>query len=188
MSLALVSGALTGMGCIGVLYGLRCRPASLEAVAAAMNRPFEATSRPQGDEGISVRSGRALAARIDTARSMTDARRARLAPVLAITGQSVERLIARMLILGGAGLLAPPVLWVVSQLAGVSIPVEVPILIALIAVTAGLVLPIIEMVNQADERRRHFRSRDRFVRGPGRSEPGWRRRRRRCPVRRLPGE
>jgi tight adherence protein C len=157
MTLAVISGAITGMGCIGIFCGLRLRPLSLDAIAATVNRSFEVASRPRGDESISVRAGRAVAGRIDGAPFMTDARRGRLAPVLAITGQTPERLIARMLVLGGAGLLAPLLLWMVSQTAGLSIPVEWPMLMAIAGVTVGAVLPVVEMVNRARDRRRHFR-------------------------------
>jgi tight adherence protein C len=104
-----------------------------------------------------VRAGRAVTARIEGAGMLTGSTRALMAPYLAITGQSPERLVAQMLVLGGAGLLAPPVLWAVSQLAGVPTPLGVPILIALVGVTGGLAFPVIQMVSEARRRRRHFR-------------------------------
>jgi Flp pilus assembly protein TadB len=82
---------------------------------------------------------------------------ATMAPDLAITGQSPERLVAQMLVLGGAGLLAPPVLWAASQSAGVQTPLGVPIVIALVGVAGGLAFPVIQMVGEARRRRRHFR-------------------------------
>ncbi|MBF6555327.1 MAG: type II secretion system F family protein [Acidimicrobiales bacterium] len=63
----------------------------------------------------------------------------------------------QVLVLGGAGLLAPPFLWLVAQLVGVSTPVEVAILVALIGGFGGLVIPVFELFKRARERRRHFR-------------------------------
>ncbi len=79
------------------------------------------------------------------------------ASCLAISGQSLERLATQVLVLGGAGLLAPPFLWLVAQLVGVSTPVEVAILVALIGGFGGLVIPVFELFKRARERRRHFR-------------------------------
>jgi Flp pilus assembly protein TadB len=63
-----------------------------------------------------------------------------------------------MLILGGAGLVVPPILWLVAAMAGLNVPVEVPILVAVAGVAAGIVLPPVELFHRARERQRHFRA------------------------------
>ncbi|HUY67171.1 MAG TPA: type II secretion system F family protein [Acidimicrobiales bacterium] len=157
MTLAVVFGAVTGLGCVGLLRGLRLRPTPLDVVAARVERPLGPGSQPGGTEGIPVRAGRAVAARIEGAGMLTGPTRALMAPYLAITGQTTERLVAQMLVLSGAGLLAPPVLWAVSQLAGVTTPFGAPILLALVGVAGGLAFPVLQMVADARRRRHHFR-------------------------------
>jgi tight adherence protein C len=157
MRLAILSGAVTGLGCIGLLCGLRLSPPSLDAVAAAVNRPLPKGSILDGSETMSLRAGRTMVAHLDRSGIRALSRWPDFASCLAITGLSPERLATHVLVFGGAGLLAPPFLWVVAQLIGVSTPVEVPILIALLGVSGGLVLPVVELFKQARERRRHFR-------------------------------
>ena len=64
-----------------------------------------------------------------------------------------------MLIIGGAGLLAPPSVWLASQIAGslTAVPFGVPVVVALVATPFGLVLPAVLLVSRARERRRHAR-------------------------------
>jgi hypothetical protein len=157
MRLAILSGAAAGFGCIGVLWGLRLSPRSLDAVAAAVNRPLPEGTVPDGTETLPLRAGRTMVAHLDRTRMRDLSRWPYVASCLAITGQSPERLAAQVLVVGGAGLLAPPFLWLVAQLIGVSTPIAVPILIALIGVSGGLVLPVVELLKEAGERRRHFR-------------------------------
>ncbi len=157
MILAIVSGAITGFACVGVICGLRVTSPSLDAIAATINRPVEATSRPGTRQGMTKRIGRAVTARLDGSTLVGHRWRDSLAPVLAITGQTPERLATQMVILGGAGLLTPPVLWVLSELVGVSTPIEVPILMGLVGLSAGLVLPVTAVTKRAHERQRHVR-------------------------------
>ena len=160
MTLAVVLGAVTGFGCVGLLRGLRLRPTALDVVAARVDRPLGPALPPgwrEGTAGIAVRAGRAMTVRIEGAGMLAGPARALIAPDLAITGQSPERLVAQMLVLGGAGLLGPPVLWAVSELAGVTTPLGVPILLALVGVAGGLSFPVLRMVGEARRRRHHFR-------------------------------
>ncbi len=157
MKLAILSGAVTGLGCIGVVCGLRWSPRSLDAVAAAVNRPLPKDTVPDGSETMSLRAGRTMVAYLDTTGIRALSRWPDFASCLAISGQSLERLATQVLVLGGAGLLAPPFLWLVAQLVGVSTPVEVAILVALIGGFGGLVIPVFELFKRARERRRHFR-------------------------------
>jgi tight adherence protein C len=157
MSLAIFYGAIAGLGILGVVCGLRVAPPSLDAIASTVNHPLEGHSRSEIGTGMSTRIGTAITSRLDIRTLATNPRWAALTRCLAITGQSLEQLVTQILILVGAGALVPPVLWAVAQSGGVSIPAEVPIVAALLAVSAGLVLPITELVKKAHERQRHFR-------------------------------
>jgi Flp pilus assembly protein TadB len=87
----------------------------------------------------------------------SDPRWSSLRANLAITGASWDELASKMVIAGGGGLVLPPLLWVFAQWAGVSLPLVVPFVIALLAIPAGLSLPIAELFGNARHRRRHVR-------------------------------
>jgi tight adherence protein C len=157
VSLAIILGALAGCGCIGAFHGLRVAPPTLESIAGTMNRPGTASVRSTGTTAISVRAGRSLVAWADNTTLATHPRWMALHPCLAITGESPEGLASKVLVAGGAGLLGPPLLWVAGQMAGVGLSLEVPILIAVIAVPTGVCLPVAVLLNRARDRRRHFR-------------------------------
>jgi Flp pilus assembly protein TadB len=62
-----------------------------------------------------------------------------------------------MVIGGAAGLLLPPLLWVTAQLIGISLPLGVPVSLALLAVPLGAITPVVELFRGASRRRRHVR-------------------------------
>jgi hypothetical protein len=157
MSVAVVCGVLTGLGCVCMFRGLRVSQPSLEAIAAAVNRVTEVDSEAGTGGRISLRVGRAVTAHVDVGRLVGRPRWKFLLPYLAITRQTLEGLAWKMLVLGGICLLGPPALWLASQSAGVSTPVEVPLLLALVVAPVGVSLPIIGVIDQGRERQRHFR-------------------------------
>jgi Flp pilus assembly protein TadB len=78
---------------------------------------------------------------------------------LAITGDSAESIVSKSLVAAGAGLIGPPFLWLAATRFGQgSLSPVVPVTVALIAVPAGLCLPVVALFRRADARRRHFRT------------------------------
>jgi len=157
MTVVGVVGAMFGLGCMGVIYGLRTQPPSLDGLVATLNRPVEPTSGPGRSLGMRERWGRAVVSQLNQS---TLARRPKWKVVhgcLAITGESAERLASVVLVATGACLLGPPMLWIVATLAGLAMPIAVPIVVVLIAVPSAIGLPIASLFERARDRRRHFR-------------------------------
>jgi tight adherence protein C len=157
VSLVVVLGAMVGIGCIGVFQGLRVAPTTLESIAATMNGVGAVRFVVNDSDTMALRAGRRLVARV----GVSDLRKhpwwVALQPSLAITGESPEGLASKVLLGGGAGLVGPPLLWVAAQLAGLSVGLDVPVLLALIAVPTGVCLPVAVLSGRARDRRRHFR-------------------------------
>ncbi|MGO8871606.1 MAG: type II secretion system F family protein [Acidimicrobiales bacterium] len=159
MSIAVAAGALVGVGCVGIFIGLRVRPLPLEAIAVAMDRTVEPGSASGGASERTAAHERIGALAIDHLEGLLSGSRGwnALAPCLAITGLSSEQMVSKMLVLGGAGLLVPPLLWAATLVVGLSMPATIPVLVAAVAVPTGVVLPIASVVREAQERQRHVR-------------------------------
>lgn len=160
MSLAVVIGALVGIGCLGIVLGARVRPLSLETIAATVDRPIEPGPASGGasERATSARE-RIGAAVVGQLEGLLGGSRRwdALTSCLAVTGVSSEQLASKTFVLGGAGLLVPPVLWTVALAVGLSTPLVVPILLAVVAVPTGVLIPVASVVSGARERRRHVR-------------------------------
>ena len=65
MTIVGVVGAMFGLGCMGVIYGLRAQPPSLDGLVATLNRPVEPTSRAGRSLGMRERWGTAVVSRVD---------------------------------------------------------------------------------------------------------------------------
>jgi hypothetical protein len=157
MSSSLILGALVGLGLLGVVYGLRVAPSSLESIIGAMNRPAPSGSEPEGWHRISARSGRSLVSWAETTGLTSNPKWLALLPSLAITGESPEGLAAKVLVAGGVGLLGPLVVWMAAEVTGINLTPMAPVLLVVVAVPAGICLPFAAVVSQARDRRRHFR-------------------------------
>ncbi len=180
MSVAIAIGALVGVGCIGMLRGLRTERPTLEAIAAALDRWSDAGTEPHGQSdspsspgfllatsspvltgrlGLprpSIRSGSVAIVELMNRSAVTKRWWRSLGPSFAITGVSPEQVAAKMLVLGGTGLLAPPSAWLISEIAGLfPVPLGIPALISLVATPFLVALPVIRLVSQARERQHH---------------------------------
>ncbi len=150
MSLALVIGALIGLGLVGMIRGLSPVRPSLDAIAAALDRRPEADVPAGRAVGFSLGSGGEAVLRLIDRSPLTRERWGSLGPHLAITGDSPELVASKMLVMGGAGLLVPPLLWLVSQIAGMTaVPLGVAIAVAFVTFPAGVSLPLLELVRRA---------------------------------------
>ncbi len=158
MSLVVLLGALTGLGCVGVVRGVRTVPPSLESIAAAMNRPVSTRSRELESDTVPMRAGRAALAWGDRTGLTAHPRWLALRPSLAITNETAEGLAAKTLVCGGAALLAPPLVWLLVRSIGFSLPPAFVLVLAMIAVPTGGLVPVAALVRRARLRRRHFRT------------------------------
>lgn len=155
MTVAVALGALFGLGCIGVIRGMSPARPTLETIAAALdqwpdpNRPNTGPDRRPGAAALVDMIGRS---------AVTGERWRALGPCFAVTGEAPEETTSKMLVMGGAGLVAPPLVWLVVRIAGViGVPVGFAIMAGLLAALIGLVLPVVDLMSRARGRQHHLR-------------------------------
>jgi tight adherence protein C len=153
---AILLGLAVGLGCVGVVAGLRRAPTPLVEIAGSMSRPVP-SSPPGAERDDPTRIGQSTAQWLIHRGVLSHPRIATLGPALAVSGQSFEELVTLMLVGAGAGLLVPPVLWTLAAISGLSVPLAVPILATVLLVVSGLFLPVAVLAKRARERRGHFR-------------------------------
>ncbi len=156
MTRAVLAGALAGAGLFLFLLALLPRRASLARQVATFDGPQLPPLRAgtgQRDGRVSRRLGRALAAFCAEQGWEFPSLRANLS----IIGRSFENFLATKVLLGLFGLLLGPLLLVLFGLAGVRIPVVIPVWLGLAVGGVFFFLPDLEVKQQADARRRDFR-------------------------------
>jgi len=156
MTRAVLAGALAGAGLFLFLLALLPRRASLAPQVATFDGPPLPPPRAvagQRDGRVSRRLGRALAAFCAEQGWEFPSLRANLS----IIGRSFENFLATKVLLGLFGLLLGPLLLVLFGLAGVRIPVVIPVWLGLAVGGVFFFLPDLEVKQQADARRRDFR-------------------------------
>ena len=158
MSLAIGLGAIAGVGVLGVFFGLRTAPPTLDAIVGTLNRSVDAGS-PHGESPkLSQRVGRSVTTWVGGSSLSTDPRAAVFSSNLAVTGESPETLAFQVVAGGGLGLLTPPLLWIACQVAGAGVPLAVPAVLSVVLVSVGICWPIAVLFGEAKRRRRHFRT------------------------------
>ncbi len=150
-------GLLMGVGCLGITYGLRSPPPSLDAVWTNWQRVPDAPGHAPATSSITRRLGEEATARAERSRWSGHRRVVSLRAALAITDSAPELLATRMIVFVSAGLLLPPLLWLGCQAAGLSVPLVVPVLLVAVSVSLAVCLPVGAVLHTAAERRRHFR-------------------------------
>ena len=156
MTVAFLAGALAGAGLFLFLLALVPRRASLTRQVATFDGPHPPLSRTPASEResrVGRRLGRALAAFCAEQGWEFPSLRANLS----IVGRSFENFLATKVLLGLFGLLLGPVLLLLFGLAGVRIPVVIPVWLGLAVGGVFFFLPDLEVKQQADARRRDFR-------------------------------
>ena len=172
MILAVILGIGAGVGCVGMVWALKPRVPTLDSIAVGLNRP--ATSPLVDGADQSARPGRGrgqkavirainrysvgLIDELSRSKWVPYSRWQSLGPALAITAETPQGLVAKMLVVGGIALLAPPVLWLIAVGAGLSIPIAIPAIVTLGAVPIAAALPVISMTRDARDRQRHART------------------------------
>jgi tight adherence protein C len=156
MTGALLAGALAGAGLFLFLLALVPRRASLARQVATFDGPRPPLRRPgtgEPDGRVRRRLGRALAAFCAEQGWEFPSLRANLS----IAGRSLENFLATKVLLGLFGLLLGPLLLVLFGLAGLRIPVVIPVWLGLAVGGIFFFLPDLEVKQQAEARRRDFR-------------------------------
>ncbi len=157
MSAAVLLGALVGVGAVGAYRGVRSRPVPLVEILGSMQRtPRAAPSQTEpfvspGRVGRFVLEGLVVEERLGASRARA------LAAALSVTDESLEQVTARAVLAAGAGVVLPPLLWIVLDAMGVVAPLLAPAVLVAVAVPCGTVLPFASLFGQARRRRAHVR-------------------------------
>lgn len=167
LAFALVTGLGLGLGICLVVLGLRPAPAALAARLHQLDQPHvapSAGSRPTGATGAAEPS-------IDTVRrwlgvrTATSAQRSGLNALtgdveadLAVTATPAELYAGAKALSALVGLVAPALLGVLLNVAGLGLPLLVPIWVALSGALVGYLLPDLRLRKQAADARRVFRA------------------------------
>lgn len=154
MTLALLTGAGTGLGCWLILRGLYPPRPPLAAVLARLDgRLGPAPIEYDPGEGLSVRLGRPLATLLAGAGvGLTGLRRD-----LTLTGRTLDGHLGEKVGLGVFGALLAPATAAVLALGGAALPLAVPLWAALVLGVAGFFAPDLGVRAEAAGRRRDFR-------------------------------
>jgi tight adherence protein C len=161
MTLAMIAGALTGGGCFLLVWALLPRRRSLAQQLAAFDAGVAAAAARQTGSSITLRQESALANRLGAAVAAFCAEQGWRFPSLranlALTGKSFENFLATKLLMMIAGLFFAPLAIIALPVAGIHVPVLVPVSLGLCAATIFFVLPDLELKQKAEARRRDFR-------------------------------
>jgi Flp pilus assembly protein TadB len=143
---------------VGIFYGLRSTAPSLQSIVDAMDGPRLPGLLAGNTSARSFVVGRSLASWLITTDLRNHRRWESVRQSLSITGDLAENVTSKMLVGMGAGLVGPPLVWVVAtQMAGVELSPLVPVVMAVVAVPSGACLPVLDLQRRAQDRRCHFR-------------------------------
>lgn len=159
MTMALLTGAAAGLGLFLLGFALIPRRPGLASRLAAFDESRSAAARPAsrplagGESEFSRRLGSALAR--FCAEQGWEFRPLRAN--LALIDRSFESYLASKVLLAIFGLLLPPVMAALAGLAGLSVPLVLPVWAALIFAVIFFVLPDLEVRDKAAKRRADLR-------------------------------
>jgi len=157
MTVVVGLGLLMGIGCLGIAYGLRSATPSLDVVLTTWQRGPDGPLRTPTTGTIARRLGAETTAWAERSGWYGHPRAVSLRTALAITDMAPDLLATRILVLGAAALLLPPLLWLGCLAVGLSLPLLVPLLLIALSVVLAIGLPVVALFRMANERRRHFR-------------------------------
>lgn len=158
MIAALLLGAGTGAGLLLIARGVAPpRPSLADALAQLRRLPDPAPIiTGELDGGFAARLGRPLAS-LTGAAGPQRLLWGRVRRDLAVLGRSAERHLAEKTALALVGLVLVPACAAVLAVAGITIPVAVPVWAAIILASAGFFVPDLGIHAEAAARRRDFR-------------------------------
>jgi tight adherence protein C len=157
MTAGLLVGAIGGAALFLLVFALLPRRTTLAKQVAAFDteRPLRGRSAylATDESEFSKRIGKGLAAFCAEQGWEFPSLRANLS----LIGKSFENYLATKVLLALFGLLLSPILLIFLSLAGIHLPIVIPIWVGLILAGIFFFLPDLEVKQKADERRRDFR-------------------------------
>ena len=160
MTLMLILGAFVGGSLFLLVFALIPRRRSLAQELAAFDAARAAT-QPAGPARRSAQTGGAVTRRVGGIVARFCAEQGWEFPSvranLSIVGRSFENYLATKVMLALFGFILIPVLFALTAIAGIHIPVIVPVWLALIVGLVFFFLPDLEVKQKADQRRKDFR-------------------------------
>jgi len=160
-----LAGVGTAVGIVGLLRGLWPAPVSLASALRVLERDPGRDGSDLGDGALTGSSRRLSTLRVD--RRLADhfarlvwrdeAIRGRLAPMLAVTGTSVQTVCGEVVLGAAVGLLLPGLGWTVLTTGGLNLPFVVPLWTGLVLAGLGGALPVALLQARANRARRDAR-------------------------------
>jgi Flp pilus assembly protein TadB len=159
MTTALLAGAVTGLALFLLVFALIPRRAGLARRVAAFDagRPAARTAAAYPGDGRESALSKRLGAALGRFCAEQGWEFRPLRANLALVGKSFENYLATKVMLALFGLVFPPIVIAGLGLAGVRLPVIVPVWVALLFAALFFLLPDLELKQQVDKRRRDFR-------------------------------
>jgi tight adherence protein C len=158
MTLAIICGALAGLGLFLFGFALTPRRASLARQLAAFDaarpaRPSSSRATSEKESEFSRRLGTALVKFCAEQGWEFPSLRANLA----LVGKSFENYLATKMLLAVFGLLFAPILLAVATASGLHVSFVIPVWVGLVLAAAFFFLPDLELKQKVEKRRRDFR-------------------------------
>jgi len=158
MTLAIICGALAGLGLFLFGFALTPRRASLARQLAAFDaarpaRPSSSRATSEKESEFSRRLGTALVKFCAEQGWEFPSLRANLA----LVGKSFENYLATKMLLAVFGLLFAPILLAVATVSGLHVSFVIPVWVGLVLAATFFFLPDLELKQKVEKRRRDFR-------------------------------
>jgi tight adherence protein C len=158
MTAVVVCAVGSALGILGLVAALRPSPASLRAALAVLERgpsPIAGKSDRPGRPGFRI--DRTMGDHMAVAVADRSYVRDRVAPLLRITGMSLEDLCGEVVLAGTAGFLLPGIWWMVVTAGGVQLPFIIPLWASLTLGCGAAALPVFVLHSKATQARRSAR-------------------------------
>jgi tight adherence protein C len=159
MTLAIVCGAVAGLGLFLFSFALTPRRASLARQLAAFDavRPARPSSWSRTTSEKESEFGRRLGKALATFCAEQGWEFPSLRANLALIGKSFENYLATKMLLAVFGFLFAPILLAVAVLSGLHVSFVIPVWVGLVLAAAFFFLPDLELKQKVEKRRRDFR-------------------------------
>ena len=151
MTAVIVTAVGFALGVVGMVSALHPAPPSLRAALADLERDPSRIGSRMGltDRSSKIRPDLYLAGYLGAFVSEQDYARARLWPLFAITGTSIQELCGEIVLAASVGLLLPIAWWALVGIAGVHLPLAAVLWASLILGAGGALLPVLVLRSRA---------------------------------------